>query len=503
VNTLRTRLVFLLAVFLLFLPAGPAGAEGELYREEKAVAEVMDYLYRYHIARPDARQLMQGAIDGLLNSVGDPYTEYFSAGELEDFARSLEGSFAGVGLELEACFPYPRVSGVFPGSPAFRAGIREGDLIVRVDGEETSGLDLARVAEKIRGPAGSRLWLTVRRGGSDFDVELTREVVSSPVVEGRMLAGNIGYVKVHVFGSRTAGEFGALMREFQSRGIGGLILDLRGDPGGYLQAAVDLAGYFLPPGQVVAITVDRNGREEVYSTAGENPDLDLPLAVLVDGMSASAAEVLAGALQEYHRAVLVGGRTYGKGVAQAIVPLEAGGALKITIARFLTPSGRSIDGRGIEPDRQVSVPSLQLVAACQELQPHLPRSVTFNFAGGVMVDGERVDAVVYPLVADGEIYIPLRFTLEALGFNVQWHPDLKQISIRTGSRELILEPGSKTVFAGGKNLKLKNLTWREGNIYLPVSPLSLLGIKVQHDAGQLKLELLPDEAGIMIPVLNH
>ncbi len=490
---MQTRLVLLLVVLLFFLPVFPAGAGDDLEQGAAAVVEVMDNIYHYHVARPGVDQLVDGAINGLLGSLGDPYTEYFSAEDLPGFTDSLEGNFAGIGVELEGWPPYPQVARVLPGSPAYRAGIREKDLIIRVNGEDTAGLTLSQVVEKIRGPAGSRVELTIRREGSpDFNVELVRETITSPQVEWQLLPGNIGYVRVNVFGSRTAEEFGALVRECQAKGIKGMILDLRNDPGGYLQAAVDLAGYFLPAGQVVVTTVDRNGQKEVYYTAGKAPALDLPLVVLVNDMSASSAEVLAAALQDYRRAVLVGDRTYGKGVVQAIIPLQTGGALKLTIARYLTPRGRSIDGRGVEPDRWVSTPSLQLVAARQELQPQTPRNVVFNLSRpGVIVNGEKINDNILPLIQGGEAWVPLRFTLEALGFSVHWQGEGRRVLACAGQRELVLDVGMKTATIEGQKMRVESLLTRGGSLYLPVAFFSHLGVKVQREGEQLKLELLP------------
>ncbi|RKO66007.1 S41 family peptidase [Desulfofundulus salinus] len=490
---MQIRIILLVMALLFFLPVFPAGAGDDLERAAATVSEVMDYVYHYHIARPGVDQLVDGAINGLLSRLGDPYTEYFTAEDLDNFTNSLEGNFAGIGVELEGWPPYPQVARVLRDSPAYRAGIREKDLIIRVNGEDTAGLTLSQVVERIRGPAGSRVQLTIRRGGvPDFNVELVREKVSSSTVEWEVLPGNIGYVRVHFFSSRTVEEFGILMQEFRARGIKGMILDLRNDPGGYLQAAVDLAGYFLPAGQVVVTTVDRNDQKEVYYTAGKTPALDLPLVVLVNNMSASSAEVLAGALQDYRRAVLVGDRTYGKGVVQAIIPLETGGALKLTIARYLTPGGRSIDGRGVEPDRWVSTPSLQLVAARQELQPRSPRTVLFNLSGtGVFVNGEKISDHLSPLIQAGETCVPLRFTLEALGFSVHWQHEGHKVLARAGDRELILDVGMKTAIIGGQKLGLGSLMIRGGSIYLPVSLFSRLGVKVEREGEQLKLELLP------------
>ncbi|MGB9803027.1 S41 family peptidase [Desulfofundulus sp.] len=492
---MQRRVVLLVLTLLFFIPVFPACAGEDLERATARVSEVMDYVYHYHIARPGLDQLVEGAIDGLLDKLGDPYTQYFTAEELDNFTGSLEGNFAGIGVELEGWPPYPQVARVLRDSPAYRAGIREKDLIIRVNGEDTAGMTLSQVAEKIRGPAGSRVQLTIRREGvPDFNLELVREAVSNPSVEGEILPGNIGYVRVHFFGTTTAGEFGMLMQEFRARGIKGVILDLRNDPGGYLQAAVDLAGYFLPAGRVVVTTVDRDGREEVYRTTGKSPALDLPLAVLVDDMSASSAEVLAGALKDYRRAVLVGSRTYGKGVVQAVIPLETGGALKLTIARYLTPAGKSVDGCGIEPDRWVSTPSLQLVAARQELEPRLPRTMIFNLSGSdVSINGEKIGDHPLLLVQSGEIFVPLRFTLEALGFSVHWQYRGHRILARNGNQEFILDGDMRTATISGQRVRLGPLMARGGTIYLPVSTLSRLGVKVERYGGELKMELLPDK----------
>ncbi|HHW42449.1 MAG TPA: PDZ domain-containing protein [Desulfotomaculum sp.] len=482
-----------LILSLLFWPVLPAAA-GDVDRGASTVKEIMDYVHRYHIGKPEVGQLVDGAVRGMLENLGDPYTEYLSPEGLDQFTGSLEGEMAGIGVELEGWPPYPAVVKVMPGSPAARAGIREKDRIIRVDGQEVGGLPLQQVVEKIRGPAGSRVVLTIRRsGGQDLTVEVNRENLNLPTLEWQMLPGNTGYINIRTFGSRTAEELKAVLEKWQPAGISGLILDLRSDPGGYLQAAVDIAGYFLPAGQLVVTTVDRDGRKENYYTAGRAMAAGIPLVVLVDGMTASAAEVLAGALQDYKAAVLVGDRTYGKGVVQAIIPLEAGGALKITVARYLTPRGRSIDGSGLAPDRWVLTPALQLPAARQELHPGAPRTVIFDLKGGaVMVGGEECPGGLPAQVRSGDVYLPLRFTLEALGFQVRWQEEGRLVFIDAPGRKAVLHVDRNTVTINGLEQPLGGTLYSPaGSLYAPLSLFTTLGVTVSPPEEHLKLELSP------------
>lgn len=454
----------------------------------------MEYLYRYHLLRPQAGILVEGAVEGLLGKLGDPYTEYLPEEKLQGFTDSLEGEYGGIGVELEAAYPYPRIRKVFPGSPAGRAGLREGDCITRVEGKEVAGLTLTEVVNRLRGPAGSRVEVTVRREGSgEFSVTLAREEIRAPSLEWRMLPGAVAYIKIFSFTSRTAEEFFTAAAAMPKEQLRGLILDLQDNPGGYLQAAVDVAGFFLPRGSIVAVTVDRDGRREEYYPRGGGAALpEVPVVVLQNGGTASAAEVLAGALEDYRRAVLVGSRSYGKGVVQAILPLKTGGALKMTIARYLTPRGRSLEGRGLEPARQISLPCLALAAARQELYPERPRTLVFDLrGGGAWVDAERIgDCRSAPVFPGGEWYLPLRFTLEALGFGVRWDEGAGRVTAARGDRELAILPAERLALLGDRRIPVEPL-WVDGQLYLPSSIFTRLGIKVKIEGSRLELEFWP------------
>lgn len=487
------KLFFFILAFLFLWPLNQALAADELEQGAARVKEIMECLYQYHVFRPSAERLVEGAIEGLLEKLGDPYTEYLSEKKVQGFTESLEGEYEGIGVELEAAYPYPRVGKVFPNSPASQVGIKEGDVIVRVEGEDIAGMPLAEVVNKIRGPVGSQVVLTIRReGGFEFSVRVVREAIKTPSLEWEIFPDNVVYVKIFFFGSHTATEFSSLVSRLKEKQVKGIILDLRDNPGGYLQAAVDVAGFFLPSGQLVVTTTDRDGkREEYYPQSG--PMLQkVPVVVLVNGNSASAAEVLAGALEDYGRAVLVGSRSYGKGVVQAVVPLKAGGALKFTIARFLTPRGRFLDGNGLVPRRQVSLPCLAVAAARQELLPDQPRTVLFNLQGGeAMVGAEKIAGCNFtPVLLNGEWYLPLRFTLEALGYSVNWKQEEGRVVATDGKRELVLAPLERLAFIEGQEVPVDPYLVGE-NLYLPSSIFARLGIEVKLEGEQLELKFWP------------
>lgn len=474
------KLTFALFIFIFCfcVPVSPALSFDTVEQGAGATHEIMEYIYNHHINRPDVDVLTEGAIRGMIETLHDPYTEYLSPGDLSKFVSSLDGEFSGIGVELEAQEPYPAVTRVITGSPAAAAGLRVGDQIVKVDGEDVAGRPLSEVVFKIRGPRGSLVRLTIRRAGAgQFDVEVKRAAIAGPTCQWRVVGGNVGYIYVHTFGTRTAREFQEALEELRKAGVKGLILDLRNDPGGYLQAAVDIAGCFLPSGKLVVTTEDRDGDRQEYKTAGTSAGYNLPLVILVNGYSASAAEVLAGALADYQVATLVGTRSYGKGVVQAVIPLQAGGALKMTIARYLTPRGISIDKNGLKPDRVVSTPELQVVVARQLIDAQETRQLKFAADGkGVFIDGEKIAAGPAPLLLENEIYLPLRFTLEAIGYEVEWRESTGVIAIKGGDKKFFFSASEQT------------LLLKDGRAYLKADFFRLIKANIYQEAGYIILD---------------
>ncbi|HLJ21820.1 MAG TPA: S41 family peptidase, partial [Stellaceae bacterium] len=279
----------------------------------------------------------------------------------------MEGEFAGLGMQITEQNGLPQVLAPIDDTPAARAGIEPGDRIVKIDGQGTPGMALDDVVTRLRGAAGSNVTLTLERADRPpFDVTLTRAIIQVRSVKSALQSNGVGYVRISSFVDNTQDELTSAIAQLKRQAGGhltGFILDLRDDPGGELKASIDVAGDFIDGGPVVT-TRARDPRDEHVYTASGGSDLikNVPMVVLIDGASASASEIVAGALQDHHRAVLMGTRSFGKGSVQSIVPLDSGGALRLTIALYYTPSGRSIQGTGLQPDIVVPVPKDQAVA---------------------------------------------------------------------------------------------------------------------------------------------
>jgi len=298
------------------------------------IPEIMYLLQMYHVSNPDQDILVDGAIDGMLDAMEDPYAEYFTPEEIMSFTDSLNGNLVGVGIELQAGEKYPYAVGVLPNTPAERGGILAGDLITAVDGDTTEGLRLNDVVMQIRGPIDTEVTLTIRRGDSEFNVVLQRADIHIPSVEYNMLPDNTGYIALNSFGSETSEEFDAAVQNLADQGMKSLIIDLRDNGGGYLNEAVQILDTFLKKGSVVVSIVDGQGDKEEIRTKKEPYISDIPMVVIVNGLSASASEIVSAALSDYELATLMGDTTFGKGLVQNILPLSTGGALKITVYKY-------------------------------------------------------------------------------------------------------------------------------------------------------------------------
>lgn len=331
---------------------GGSGQEGTL---GEAVADKIDtlaymiehYYYKDDISRED---LENGIYQGMMDAVGDPYTSYFNASDFESFMEQTTGAYYGIGAYVAQDIErnYPKINSPIPGSPAEEVGLRPNDIIYEVDGVSTHGMDLDKVVSLIKGEEGTIVNITIYREGEYMDVAVERRQVEIPTVEQEMLGGGMAYIRIIEFDEVTPGQFIEALQTSRSNGMKGLVLDLRGNPGGSVDAVVNVARQLLPEGLVV-YTEDKYGKREEYSCDGSN-EFDLPMVVLVDGNSASASELLSGAIQDYHKGTLVGTTTFGKGIVQQMLKLRDGSAIKITISSYYTPGGRNIHGIGIEPD---------------------------------------------------------------------------------------------------------------------------------------------------------
>ena len=291
--------------------------------------------------------LMAGAVKGMVNSLGDPHSIYMDAKLFKEFMIETEGSFGGVGIVLGVKDKTLTVVSPIEGTPGDKAGIKSGDQIVKIDGKDTKDMALDEAVSKIRGPEGTTVTLTIKRNQDMKDYALTRSNIQIKTVSGKMLPNQLGYIRISMFNEHTGADFNKKFQELEKEGMKGLVLDLRDNPGGLLEESVKVANKLVPKGPVVSV-VTRDGSRETHSSKLEA--VKYPLAVLVSGGSASASEIVAGAVQDTGAGTLVGTKTYGKGSVQTILKLDSGTAVKLTIAKYLTPKDRSINGIGIEPD---------------------------------------------------------------------------------------------------------------------------------------------------------
>ena len=335
-------------------PAAQTDSDLALYRS------VLQRVRSSYVDPVSNDRLIDNSLKGMLTGL-DPHSDYMSEAEYQEMLDDSAGEFAGIGAELTRDDSHPMVISPIDDTPAARAGIRAGDVILRINGELTDGMSLKDVVTVLRGPADSTVRLTIgRKNEPPFDVTLTRAIIRVDSVKPKLEAGGIGYIRITSFTETTQREVSHALDELQNQNHGrlqGLVLDLRNDPGGLLDQAVRVAGDFLDGGTTVSIRGRSSEDNRVFPAPANGDRLKgVPMVVLINGASASAAEIVAGALQDRHRAEVFGTQSFGKGSVQTIIPLDGHGALRLTTARYYTPSGRSIQGIGITPDRIVVQP---------------------------------------------------------------------------------------------------------------------------------------------------
>ncbi|WP_213973828.1 S41 family peptidase [Tepidanaerobacter acetatoxydans] len=323
----------------------------------KPVVDVIKLIEDKYVKDVETEKLIEGAIKGVVESLGDPYSVYMNETEFQDFIASINGSFSGVGMVLSADESTGDIIVVSPieGTPAQKAGILPKDIIVKVDDIELAGKSLDEAVKLLRGEKGTKVVVYIKRQDNEdlLEFELMRDDIRVTTIKHEIIDDDVGYIKITSFDSQTYDEFKAAVDSLQKQGIKGLILDLRNNPGGSLYESVRIADEILGKG-IIVYTEDRNKNklEEYYS---DNNRISLPLVVLINENSASASEIVAGAIQDHKAGVLVGTKTFGKGSVQEIEPFQDGTGMKLTIARYYLPSGRSIDGIGVEPDIKVEL----------------------------------------------------------------------------------------------------------------------------------------------------
>ena len=312
---------------------------------------------KYYLGEVNEEDLKEGAIKGYIEGLGDPYTEYISKEDMQDYLEDTMGNFVGIGIYMVKDTETNRIMILTPikNSPAERAGIRPGDYIIAVDGEEYTGDDLTVISTKIKGEEGTTVKLQILRGEETLDFEITRENIVVNPVDGELLENNIGYIEFSSFDEGTAEQFKTKFEELQAQGITSLIIDLRNNGGGIVDEALQIAGYIADKDSVLLYEVDKDNNETV-ETNESDPIINMPVIILTNENTASSSEILAGALKDLGKAKTVGTKTYGKGVIQQILTLPDGSGVKITTEKYLTPNRTEINKIGIEPDETVELP---------------------------------------------------------------------------------------------------------------------------------------------------
>ncbi len=334
----------------------------ETYKQLDLFGEVFEKARADYAGKVNDDDVMEAAINGMLTSL-DPHSNYLNTKNFDDMKVQTRGEFGGLGIEVSMENGSVKVVSPIDDTPAARAGLKPGDLITALDGQPVQGMTLPEAVEKMRGPVNSDIRLTIQRKGRDpFDVKLTRATIRIQSVRSHLVGDDIGYIRITSFTEQTdVGLNNAIKKIKQEAGakLRGIVLDLRNDPGGLLDQAVAVADAFLDKGEIVSTRGRRADDAQRFDARPGDIAAGLPIAVLINGGSASASEIVAGALKDHHRAILLGTRSFGKGSVQTIIPLPGHGAMRLTTARYYTPSGHSIQAKGIEPDIVVEAAKIQ------------------------------------------------------------------------------------------------------------------------------------------------
>jgi carboxyl-terminal processing protease len=342
------------------------GHATETYEELKTFSEVLTQVQKSYVDETKVKDLVQGAIRGMLSTL-DPHSAYMTADMYKEMQVETKGEFGGVGIQIGVKENRLAVIAPIEGTPAYRAGVKSGDFITKVNDETTKDLTLMDAVQKMRGPKGSKVNLTIQREGTPDPLQFTlvRDTIKIESVKSKVL-DNIGYVRLTQFQESTGRDLGKVLKQFKDQKLQSTILDLRNNPGGLLTSAVEVSEQFLPGGKLVVYTKGRESKKDEWISKGKDQMDDSPMIVLVNEGSASASEIVAGALQDYGRAVIVGTTSFGKGSVQTILPLGDGSGLRLTTAKYYTPKGRSIQSTGITPDIVVKAQPPTIVAKAGE-----------------------------------------------------------------------------------------------------------------------------------------
>ncbi len=357
---------FLIAALVILLAGILIGqqmvqASPDTYEDLKAFTQALELVQRNYVEKPDTKELMQGAIRGMIASL-DPHSSYMSERQFKEMNVDIKGEFTGVGIQIGIKNQQLTIIAPIEDTPGFRAGLAAGDKILKINEDWTKDMSIEQAVDKMRGPKGTAVRLMILRDSWDKPKEfkIVRDIIKVQSVKSKMLDNSIGFVRIIQFQGQTPEELEKALKSLEAKGMKKLILDLRNDPGGLLDASVDVSSKFLPKDSLVVYLQGRQktDRKDFLTTSSETPRA-YPMVVLVNTGSASASEIVSGALQDSKRALILGTQTFGKGSVQTVFPLESGGGIRLTTAKYYTPSGRSIQNVGITPDIEVKLPTVK------------------------------------------------------------------------------------------------------------------------------------------------
>ena len=364
---IHTVLVLTLVLGVTSFGVSAEENRSETYRQLKLFGDVFERVRADYVEQVSDQKLIESAIQGMLSSL-DPHSSYLNADSFRDMRVQTKGEFGGLGIEVTMENGLVKVVSPIDDTPAFRAGIEAGDLITHLDSEPVLGLTLNQAVEKMRGPVNSTLTLTIRREGREpFDVAVTRDVIKITSVRSKK-EDDVAYIRITTFNEQTAPGLEAQIKKRKEEigdRLAGIVLDLRNNPGGLLDQAIAVSDDFLDQGEIVSTRGRKADDAQRYNARPGDLAKGLPIVVLINGGSASASEIVAGALQDHRRAIIMGTTSFGKGSVQTIIPLSGNGAMRLTTARYYTPSGNSIQGKGIQPDIVVKQAKVEPIEAPQ------------------------------------------------------------------------------------------------------------------------------------------
>lgn len=355
-NKWSLLIAILLGGFVLFVPytdSRVSALDKGIYKDIKTFNEVLDLVKKNYVDEVEPQALIQGAINGMIKAL-DPHSTFMTADMYKELEVETQGQFGGIGIEITLLKDVLTVVSPIEDTPAYNAGVKSGDQIIRIDGKSTKDITIMEAVQKMRGPKDTKITITIMRENIDKpkEIVLTRAIIQIKSVKAKTFEDNIGYIRIASFHERTADDLRKALKEITDKlhPMKGLILDLRNDPGGLLMQAIEVSDMFLKSGVIVSTRGRTKNMESKINAKDNGNEITCPIVVLVNEGTASAAEIVAGALQDNGRALIVGAQTFGKASVQTIIPLENGSALKLTTARYYTPKGRSIQAEGIKPD---------------------------------------------------------------------------------------------------------------------------------------------------------